>query len=115
MRIGAGSSDVVSSDLVKLGVSGYWIRAEAPINLAVEEALHSLVVCDRLENQFEHRHLAKGVRNEPGDQRRRDGVHDAQRQSLTAAANPIEGYRPNPLLTFRDRSEFGSDVAAERG
>jgi hypothetical protein len=28
--------------------------------------------------------------------------------------NPIEGYRPNPLLTVHDRGEFGSYVAAER-
>jgi hypothetical protein len=68
-----------------------------------------------LENQFEHWQLAKGVRNEPGNQCRRDGVYDAQRQSLAAAANPIEGYCPNSLLTFRNRREFGSDVAAERG
>jgi hypothetical protein len=82
--------------------------------LAAEEQLHSLVARDWLKNQFEHRHLSKCVRNEPGNQRRRDGIHDAQRQSLAATANPIEGYRPNPLLTVRDRSEFGSDVAAER-
>jgi hypothetical protein len=98
-----------------LGVFRYWIRTEAPINLAAEEELHSLVACDWLENQFEHRHLSKGMRNEPGDQRRRNSVHNAQRQSLAAAANPIEGQRPNTLLTFRDRSEFGSNVAAECG
>jgi hypothetical protein len=71
--------------------SGYWNCAEAPINLAAQEVLNSGVACDRLENQFEHRQLAEGVRNEPGNQRRCDGVHDAQRQSLAAVANPIDG------------------------
>ena len=41
-----------------LGVSGYRIRGEAPINLTAQEVLNSLVACDRLENQFEHRQLA---------------------------------------------------------
>jgi hypothetical protein len=45
--------------------SGYWICAEAPINLAAQEVLNSGVACDWLENQFEHRQLAEGVRNEP--------------------------------------------------
>jgi hypothetical protein len=97
-----------------LGVSGHGIRAEAAINSAAEEELHSLLAGDGLENQFEHGHLSKGVCNEPCNQRRRDGVRNAQRQNLAAAANPIKGYRPDPLLTFRDGSEFGSDVAAER-
>jgi hypothetical protein len=97
-----------------LGVSGGWIRAEASVNLSAEKELHSLVACDRLENQFEHGHLPKGVRNESGDQRRRNSVREAQRQSFVPAANPIEGYRPNPLLAVRDGSEFGSYVAAKR-
>jgi|1186.fasta_scaffold855857_2 hypothetical protein len=81
------------SDGGHLGVSGDWIRGEAPINLAAQEALNpsSRVIGWRTNSSIGSWRRA---RNEPGDQRRRDGIHDAQRQSLPAAANMIEGITP---------------------
>jgi hypothetical protein len=68
--------------------------------LAAEEALHFLVVCDWLENQFEHRHLAKGVRSEPGNQIRRDGVYYPPSVEVSRATPSIkEAYWPSAVQT----------------
>jgi hypothetical protein len=70
--------------------SGYWICAEAPINLAAQEVLNSGVACDWLRTSSSIGSWRRACVTNPvisaGAM-----VCDAQRQSLAAAANPIGG------------------------